>query len=68
MRGRHCSRLESRSRTEQQLDVVHAIGICRWVLELFADPHRFDTPAPARAPQTWTKPSGWCHPGSTCVP
>jgi hypothetical protein len=30
-------------RTEQQPDVVHAIGICRWVLELFADPHRFDT-------------------------
>jgi len=29
-------------RTEQQPDVVHAIGICRWVLELFADPHRID--------------------------
>ncbi len=29
-------------RTEQQPDVVHALGICRWVLGLFADPHRVD--------------------------
>ncbi|MCE9561125.1 MAG: hypothetical protein K8U57_03625 [Planctomycetes bacterium] len=29
-------------RTEQQPDVVHAIGICRWVLSFFSDPHRLD--------------------------
>ncbi|WP_439622384.1 hypothetical protein [Gemmata sp.] len=29
-------------RCEQQPDVVHALGICRWVLGLFADPHRLD--------------------------
>jgi len=30
-------------RCEQQPDVLHAIGICRWVLDRFADPLRIDT-------------------------
>jgi hypothetical protein len=25
-------------------DVLQAVGICRWVLDLFADPHRMDVP------------------------
>jgi hypothetical protein len=29
-------------RARHQPDIVHAVGICRWVLEHFADQHRFD--------------------------
>jgi hypothetical protein len=29
-------------RCASQGDIGHAVGICRWVLELFADPHRLD--------------------------
>jgi len=29
-------------RHAEQGDLVHAVGICRWVLDLFSDPHRLD--------------------------
>lgn len=38
-----------------QPDVVHALGICRWVLDLFADPHRLDA-------------TGFAHRHSAAVP